>query len=325
MFNMKKKSHVSIVFSDYVMRALVSKGQKLEQPQIYELPLPVNVVHEGAIVDEMIIYDLIKNNMADWGGRKQNVRFLVPDASVLLKAFEHPIDVSGKKLHEYVQMEIGQSIHLPFQEPLIDIHDPVEGDGKAVLFAAPPDEVGKMIGLLLDNHLHPQVADVRALCNLRLLEHIEFIDHKRTYLVTDWSINELSIGIFSNGEVEFLRFLTIDTDPDKWQQTILENEEVELTYTGDLNDFRAATTDQVLEIDRMMNFFKFSLHKGEKVVDEIIVMGDHPLLHIIEILLIDNLPTPIRIVDDAAIEEQFPNCKAKHATLLGLALKEVNE
>ncbi|MFS0876916.1 type IV pilus biogenesis protein PilM [Solibacillus isronensis] len=325
MFNMKKKSHVSIVFSNYVMRALVSKGQKLEQPQIYELSLPLNVVYEGAIVDEMVIYDLIKNNMADWGGRKQNVRFLVPDASVLLKAFEHPADVSGKKLQEFVQMEVGQSIHLPFQEPLIDVYDSVEGDGKAVLFAAPPDEVGKMIGLLLDNHLHPQVADVRALCNLRLLEHIEFIDSKRTYLVTDWSINELSIGIFSNGEVEFLRFLTIDTDPEKWQQTILENGEVDLNYTADLNDFRAATTDQVLEIDRMMNFFKFSLHKGEKVVDEIIVMGDHPLLHIIEILLIDNLPSPIRIVDDAVIEEYFPNCKAKHATLLGLALKEVNE
>ncbi len=122
-----------------------------------------------------------------------------------------------------------------------------------------------------------------------------------------------------------MRYLTIDTDPEKWQQTILENGEVELNYSADLNDFRAATTDQVLEIDRMMNFFKFSLHKGEKIVDEIIVMGDHPLLHIIEILLIDNLPTPVRIVDDAAIEKQFPNCKAKHATLLGLALKEVNE
>lgn len=325
MFNMKRKSHVSIVFSDYVMRALVSKGQKLEQPQIFELPLPPNTVQEGAVLDEMALYDLIKSNMANWGGRKQNVRFLVPDTSVLLKTFEHPADVSGKKLQEYVQMEIGQSIHLPFQEPLIDVYDSIEGDEKAVLFAAPPDEVGKMIGLLLDNHLHPQVADVRALCNLRLLEHIEFIDSKRTYLVTDWSINELSIGIFSNGEVEFLRFLTINTDPEKWQQTILENGEVELTYTADLNDFRAATTDQVLELDRMMNFFKFSLHKGEKVVDEIIVMGDHPLLHIIEILLIDNLPTPIRIVDDAVIEEYFPNCKAKHATLLGLALKEVSE
>ncbi|WP_339214835.1 pilus assembly protein PilM [Solibacillus sp. FSL W8-0372] len=325
MFKMKRKSHVSILVNDYVIRALVSKGASLDQPVIYETPLPRNAVQEGSIMDEMAIYDLIKENVPDWGGKKQNVRFLVPDTSVLLKTFEHPADVSGKKLKEFVQMELGNSIHLPFQEPLIDVHDSVEGDGKAVLFAAPPDEVGKMVGLLLDNHLNPQVADIRALCNLRLLEEIEFIETNRTYLVTDWSINELSICIYSNGEVEFLRFQTIDADWDKWQHEAFDAGEVEFRYTGDLDDFRRATTDQVMEIDRMMNFFKFSLHKGEKVVDEIIVMGDHPLLHLIEALLRDNLPTPISIVDDAVIEAQFPNCKAKHATLLGLALKEVNE
>ncbi|AMO84034.1 type IV pilus assembly protein PilM [Solibacillus isronensis B3W22] len=325
MFNIKKKSHISVFINDYVIRALVSKGPNLDQPVIYEISLPRNVVREGSIVDEMAMYELIKSNVTDWGGRKQNVRFLVPDTSILLKTFEHPADVSGRKLKEFVQMELGNTIHLPFQEPLIDIYDAVEGDGKAVLFAAPPDEVGKMIGIVLDNHLHPQVADIRALCNLRLLEHIQFIDSNRTYLVTDWSINELSICIYSNGEVEFLRFQTVDTDLDRWEQEVLENGEVEFRYTYELDDFRGATTDQVLEIDRIMNFFKFSLHKGERVVDEIIVMGDHPLLQTIETLLRENLPAPIRIVDDAVIGKQFPNCKAKHATLLGLALKEVNE
>lgn len=325
MFNMKRKSHVSIVISDYVMRALVLKGATVDQPVIYEIPLPKTAVQEGSISDEMAMYELIKENVQNWGGKKQNVRFLVPDTSILLKTFEHPADISGKNLKEYVQMEIGQSIHLPFQEPLIDVHDAIEGDGKAVLFAAPPDEVGKMIGLLLDNHMNPQVADIRALCNLRLLEHIQFINTNRTYLVTDWSINELSICIYSNGEVEFLRFQTIDTDPENWHQTVVENEEVEFNYTADLDDFRAATTDQVLEIDRMMNFFKFSLHKGEREVEEIVVMGDHPLLHSIEALLNENLSTPVSIVDDKVINEHFPTCKAKHATLLGLALKEVNE
>ncbi|MGN7478846.1 type IV pilus biogenesis protein PilM [Solibacillus silvestris] len=325
MFSMKRKSHVSVIFDDYVLRALVSKGQKLDQPLIYEMPLPSNVVQEGVIVDEMAMFKLIKTNVANWGGRRQNVRFLVPDTSVLLKTFEHPVDVSGKKLKEFVQMELGQSIHLPFQEPLIDVYDPIEEDGKAVLFAAPPEEVGKWVGLVLDNHLHPQVADIRALCNLRFLEHIQFVDRNRTFLVTDWSINELSICIYSKGNVEFLRFQAIDTDLAKWQQDMLESGEVQFNYTADLNDFRASATDQILEIDRMMSFFKFSLHKGEKAVDEIIVMGDHPLLSTIEILLIDNLSTPIRIVDDVIVEKHFPNCKAKHATLLGLALKEVNE
>ncbi|MCM3723153.1 type IV pilus biogenesis protein PilM [Solibacillus isronensis] len=325
MFKMKKKSHMALIYNDYVVRVLISKEEKLEHPIINEIALPRNIVQEGTIVDEMAMFELIKANVQNWGGKKQNVRFLVPDTSVLLKSFEHPPDVNGNDLKEFVQMELGRSIHLPFQEPLIGVYDSVEGDGKAMLFAAPPDEVGKMIGLLLDNHLQPQVADICSLCNLRLLEHIEFIDSNRTYLVTDWSINELSICIYSGGEVEFLRFQTIETATENWKQEVLGNNEIQFTYTGDLGNFRTAATDQVLEIDRMMNFFKFSLHKGEKEVNEIVVMGDHPLLPTIETLLRDNLPTAVRIVDDTVVEKYFPNCKAKHATLLGLALKEVNE
>lgn len=325
MFKIKKQLHMSLIYNDYVVRVLVSKGEKLEQSIISEIALPKNAVQEGTIIDEMAMFELIKANVQNWGGKKQNVRFLVPDTSVLLKTFEHPPDVFGNNLKEFVQMELGRSIHLPFQEPLIDVYDSVEGDGKAILFAAPPDEVGKMIGLLLDNHLHPQVADIRSLCNLRLLEHIGFIDSNRTYLLTDWSFNELSICIYSSGEVEFLRFQTIETAAENWKQEVLDNNEVHFTYTGDLDSFRVSATDQVLEIDRMMNFFKFSLHRGEKEVDEIVVMGDHPLLPTIEALLRDNLQTAVRIVDDSVIESYFPNCKAKHATLLGLALKEVNE
>jgi type IV pilus assembly protein PilM len=325
MFNFKKKSHISITLNDYVLRALVLKGQQLEQPIIYEVALPKNVIKEGTIVDEMALFEVIKANISNWGGKKQHVRFLVPDTSVLLKTFEHPADVTGKKLKEFVQMELGQSIHLPFQEPLVDIYDPKEGDGQAVLLAAPPEEVGKIVGLLLDHHLKPEVADIRALCNLRILEHIQMIDDKKTYLVTDWSINELSICIFSKGNVEFLRFLTIDFDEGKWEKDVLENNEVIFRYVGNIDDYHMTVTDQVLEIDRMMNFFKFSLHKGEKVVDEIIVMGDHPLLETIQELLQDNLTVPINVVNDALVEKNFPNCKARHATLLGLALKGVVE
>ena len=324
MINMKKKTHMSITINEYVMRALVVKGPSMEQLALYEVSLPKNVIKDGAITDEMTLFEIMKDNASNWGGKRQNVRFLVPDTSVLFKTFEHPPELTGKKVKEFVQMELGQSIHLPFQEPLVDVYDTEEGDGQAVLFAAPSEEVGKMIGLLLDNHFHPQVADIRALCNLRLLKYIQFIGDKKTYLVTDWSMNELSICIFSNGNVEFLRFQGIETDAEKWQAEVLENGEVQFHYNGEQDEYRSLVLDQILELDRIMNFFKFSLHKGEKVVDEIIVMGEHPLLTTIELMLSDNLSTPVKIVGDVAIGAIFPNCKAKHATLLGLALKEVN-
>ena len=88
-------------------------------------------------------------------------------------------------------------------------------------------------------------------------------------------------------------------------------------------DYRMIVMDQVLELDRMMNFFRFSLHKGEKSVDEIIIMGDNPLLSDISELLSEKFPLPVHIVDDKRIDSKFPGFKAKYASLLGLALKEV--
>jgi len=265
----------------------------------------------------------MKNDVAKWAGKKQSARIFVPDTSVLLKSFEHPDDIEWNELKGYVEMELGQSIHLPFQDPLIDVYDPKPSDGQAMLFAAPSEEVTKMIGLLLDASLEPQVADIRALCNIRLLEYLQLIKDNRTYLIADWSINELSISIFSNGQLEFLRYQSFDTDLSEWQ--FEEIEEFSFSYRLDAEDeYRIILTDQMLEIDRIMNFFKFSLHKGEKSVDEIIILGDNPLLPIIEEFLENNFMTPIIMLNDSVIQKSFPQFSEKFASLIGLALKEVN-
>ncbi|MEO4053314.1 pilus assembly protein PilM [Solibacillus sp. CAU 1738] len=324
MISFKKKTNMSIQLNDYILRALVKKGPNAAQWAVHEIPLQKGIVQDAVIVDEMALFNILKENASKFGGKNQNVRLFVPDTSVLLKNFDHPVDIEGKKLKEYVQMELGRSIHLPFQEPLVDVYDHVAGDGYATLFATPPDEVQKLMGILLDIHMHPEVADIRALCNLRLLEQLKKVTTHKTYMIADWSINELSICIYSKGQVEFLRYQTIDTDLSKWHATTASNGETEFTYNDDIQQYNALLADQVLELDRMMNFFKFSLHKGEKSVDELIIMGDNPLLDHISTFLSVNLPTPITVIDDAAIASFYPQFKAKHASLIGLALKEVS-
>lgn len=323
MFTKKKKSHVSIEIKDYILRAIVAKGADPSQWKGYEMPLAQGIVEGSVIQDEMELFDVMKNDVAKWAGKKQDARIFVPDTSVLLKSFEHPDDIEWNELKGYVEMELGQSIHLPFQDPLIDVYDPNPNDGQAMLFAAPSEEVTKMIGLLLDATLDPQAADIRALCNIRLLEHLQLIKDDRTYLIADWSINELSISIFSFGQLEFLRYQSFDTDLSKWKPE--EIEEYRFSYHSEVEDeYRMILTDQMLEIDRIMNFFKFSLHKGEKSVDEIIILGDNPLLHTIKEFLENNFSMPIIMLNDSIIQKSFPQFSEKFASLIGLALKEVN-
>lgn len=324
MFKPKKKnSHVSIEINDYVLRALVVKGSSLEQASLFERELPKGIIEEAVIQDDMEFYAIMKEFSSKWGGKNQSVRFFVPDPDVLLKTFDHPNDVKSSELNEFVQMELGHSIHLPFQEPLVDVYDPVKGDGRAMLFAAAPDEVNKLTELFLDIDLDPEVADIRALCNLRVLNHMQLLEPNKTYLVSNWLINELSICIFSNGHVDFLRYQPINTDLSKWHSSELSVSDIEFSLTENIDEYQMTITDQVLELDRIMNFFRFSLHKGEKSVDEIIVMGDNPFLDLIIEILKGNFQIPVDIINDELIDKHFPGYKAKHASLLGLALKVV--
>lgn len=323
MFKRKRNSHVSIELKDYVLRAIVAKGPEPNQWQGYELPLAPGIVENATIVDEVALFEIIKEQVVKWTGKKQAVRMFVPDTNVLLKSFDHAKDVAPHELRGYAEMELGHSIHLPFQDPLIDVYDPKPDDGKAMLFAAPSEEINKMVGMFLDVSLEPEAADIRALCNIRLLEHLTVLTNEHTYLIADWSINELSISIFSKGQVEFLRYQSIETDLTQWQGKKEDDFNYHFINSGEIDDYRMVVMDQVLEIDRMMNFFKFSLHKGEKSVDEIIVLGDNPLLKIIGSLLDTNLGVPLTIVHEEMVGQYFPGFKREFSTLLGLALKEV--
>ncbi|KGR79643.1 type IV pilus biogenesis protein PilM [Ureibacillus manganicus] len=324
MFKQKKKSsHVSIELNDYVFRALVMKGHSFVDAKVIEVELPRGVVQEASIQDELELFNIFKSIAVKLAGKKQSVRFFVPDPTILLKSFEHPSDVETSKLKEYVEMELGHTIHLPFQGPLMDVYDPIPGDRQAMLFAAAPEEVHKMTNLLLDIDMNPDVADIRALCNLRFLDHLQLLQQDRTYLIANWLINELSICIYSNGSVEFIRYQPIDTDLSQWRANAVSESEIDFSFSGNMEDYRMILSDQVLELDRIMNFFRFSLNKGEKSVDEIVVMGDNPFLVQIQSFLQENLPLPVNIVDDELVDKHFPNFKAKHASLLGLALKVV--
>lgn len=323
MFNKKKKAHISMEIKDYVLRAIVAKGSDPAFWKGYELPLAQGIVENMVITDEMALYEIIKEHVTKWAGKKQNVRFFVPDTSVLLKKFSHPSDIEPHQLKGYAEMELGLSIHLPFDEPLIDVYDPVEGDGEAMLFAIPSEEVNKMTGLCLDASLKPQAADIRGLCTIRLLESMQLLDVQKTYLIADWSINELSICIFSQGNVEFLRYQSIETNLADWQAVQGEENRFSFKYLGEEEAYRMVVTDQVLEIDRIMNFFRFSLHKGEKSVDELIILGDNPFLPTIANLLGNSFNLPIKVLNDSIIQKQFPGFSEPFSTLLGLALKEV--
>lgn len=321
MFKKKAKRYVALDLSEYMVRAIVMAGPDMEQSAVYEYPLNAGIFEGDILTDEMALYETMKGLIQEWHIKRYDVRFFVPDSTVMMKTFEHPSDVTSTKLKGYVEMELGRTIHLPFAQPLIDVYDFNSNDGEAVLFAAPSEEVHKIAGLLDDLHLDPVVADVRSLSTIRFLEKSIGLEENKSYLITEWSISGVSISIYNGGKVEFLRYQSIDTFKEKWQSKSLDNE-VSFTYEGELEGYRMQLIDQIAEIDRILNFYKFSLYKGEKAVDEIITLGDSPEMDYIASEMKANFITPVRYIDDAEVQVYHPNLKSKHVPLIGLIYRE---
>ena len=180
----------------------------------------------------------------------------------------------------------------------------------------------KVVGLLTDAGLTPVVADIKVISLIRLVNLLLPNLVNTTTLLANWSINELSLVIYSFGEVEFLRFQTIETERSKWQSRYTEDD-FDYFYNDEISQYQNALFEPLAEIERIINFYQYSLNKGEKGVDQIVVLGDSPELEYIAEMLESQVTLPVHILTDQVMEEEFPNFKASQASLISLALKEV--
>lgn len=319
----RKKRFVAIELSDFYIRALHFIEDDLETASVYEAVLPEGLVEEEIVQDEMQFYHFLRDIVKEWGIAKDDLYFLVPDHAVLMRNFTYPADLPVERLKGYVEMEIGASIHLPFESPLIDVDTKGMAEGEAVLFAVPSEDIMTLMGIYEDVQLEPTYLGIRALANLRFLAETNFLEKERTYLIVDWSVQSASMSIYSNQKVDFLRYQSIEASKDAWTYKGDDEHGYRYLYEGDRDLYDRLLIDQSYEIERILNFYRYSLHKGEKAVDEIVMMGEHPEIETIISQVRSVIDSPLTVIDDEYVSAHYPGYGVKHAALIGLSLKGV--
>ncbi|MFK4997569.1 type IV pilus biogenesis protein PilM [Bacillus sp. N9] len=120
---MGPKKFANIVIEDYVIRMVESHGSRLtDVKQLKERPIPYGLIVQGKLVDEIGFYDFMKQLVRDWKLKHAAVRFYVPDSLVIMRPVDFPAHLQGKEIRDHFMFEIGQSLHLPFQNPVFDVH-----------------------------------------------------------------------------------------------------------------------------------------------------------------------------------------------------------
>lgn len=328
-FQLGKQRAVSIIIKDHVIRFSETKNHPEIQVQKWEERyLNAGIIKEGKILDKETLITILEEFVTDWKLKNRAVSFLIPDQYIVLRKLKLPADVGEDEIRGYLYMELGTSIHLPFEEPVFDFHLLAEGQNsqkEILLFAAPEDLVTAYTNVFEEAKLKPIAADVSALALYRLYDHLYHDQKNENLLVIQFDLTAVNVSVFENHHPVFMRHLLMDVDPLKWEQPKLgKNDGRTPTYFGDPEEVQHSLKDIYSQIDKVMNFYRYSLNQGKQQITKAVIDGDHPWFENIFAELKERLDVPVMKIANQRLQtnEEIHNLSSFHLNL-GLGLKEV--
>lgn len=320
----RRNNIVNIIITDRFIRYLELQQAK---PPIAarwgERLLPNGIISNGKIQDYESLAMILDECVDEWKLRNRKVRFLIPESLVIIRKVMIPAEIKDDEMNGYLYLELGTSIHLPFEDPVFDAVVLSETNDKKeiLLFAAPEENVMEYSQLFSGVKLHPMEAEVSPLALYRLYDHLGQAQEGENLLIVQFDLNTICICIFEQTIPIFMHYLPIELDEEKWDITYSSMEKEKLQFIGAESDLLFQFEDVYKEITRLMDFYRYSLHQGKKQVSKVLLHGDHPMLSVIKKELEKRLEIPLETIAYSETQSKENSLPRTHYLALGLALK----
>jgi type IV pilus assembly protein PilM len=315
LFN-KNKNKINIVISDQWIRFVELKSvSPLHIHHFGEKRIADGMISDGKIIEKEAFQALLEECVLDWGIKKREVQFIVPNTQMIIRKMEISSDIEEDEVKSHLFLEIGTSIHLPFENPVFDVVVVGnKGDKKEIiLVAAPEDMVMEYRQLLTDAHLKPVVADISPLAFYRYVHSLDLTRKEDHEMLLYFNQANVAVSIFHDHQPVFFRPIGLGEDREVMDERVYHN------------DFQSLQFDDVMkEIDKVISFYRYTLTNDEAMINKVYVTGDHPMVGDIQTLLSERFEIDIIKVPTAA-RDAYTNEELSSAFLLaiGLGLKEV--
>lgn len=325
-FSLNGNSRTCVLIKDHVIRIVEAKKPDTNSiSKIGERYLPPGIIRDGKIIDKDTLIMIIEECLAEWKFKQKKVYYTVPDHSVVIRSVEVPAQIPDKEIRSYLDLVIGEDIHLPFEEPAMDYSvREVEGEKKKiVLVATPKNAVYDYEEIFEELKLKPEVADLSALSVYRLFHKFNFVEENEHIMSLQLNLLSLNISVFHKHEPVFTRLITTNLDHELWEiQKDQEGKET-LSFRGEPSDLTNEIQDILTEIERIMNFYRFSVNKGKEGVTKIILTGDHPRLIDFYEKIHEQTGVPVEMIEESSISlrsgEVVP---VRYHEAVGLSIKK---
>jgi type IV pilus assembly protein PilM len=321
------KRVINLIITDHSIRFLELKNNNLLNVHRWgEHLLPDGIIREGKILDRVTLSLILEECLGNWKIQKRLVKFLIPDPLVIIRKIKIPKDIKEDEIKGYLYLELGTSIHLPFEEPVFDTYilsrdfDSTE----ILLFAAPEQQVMEYASLLSELRLKPISAEISPLAIYRLYHHLDMAKTDESLMVVQFDIDRVNISMFENQAPIFMHYLPLEFNTVTWDIKRTDDDKHILKFIGDSEELANIFEEYFKEISKLMDFYRYSIHQGSKSISKILLNGDHPLIDIINSELETRFDIPIQMITSRELDtEKTGKIPMAHYLALGLALKEV--
>lgn len=324
LFQFGNKRTINLIIKDYVIR--FTELKQAHPPVVSrwgERILPPGIIKGGKIQDFEMLESILEECVEDWKIAKRPIRFLVPDQFVVIRKISIPADIKDDEIKGYLYMELGMSIHLPFEDPVFDFYPIGSPDQKKrdlLLFAVPENIVTDYAVLFENIKLKPVAADISCLALYRLYFNQENQSKNENLMMMQIDLHAVNISIFQAHLPVFMRNLQLDIDLSKWDYFSSD----EYSYNGDRSEVLIPLEDIYKEAEKVMNFYRYTLNQGNRQITKILVDGDHPWIEEIYKEIKVRFEIPTVTIESQKIEAGPENRAVSPFHLnIGLGLKEV--
>lgn len=252
------------------------------------IPLERGLIAGGKVVDEKALELQLSLAGQDLSLDRKKVSLAVPSSFVVIRKLSLP-PLPQKEIRSLIEVELESSIHLPFSRPYFDYYKlassppgPTEEEAEEgaedqyVVIAAPGDLIDQYVSLLKWLHLKTEAVDIEPLALYRLLEH-SGVAPSQDLLIVQLGLHSINVGIFHGEIPEFLRNIPLDLEHYQLDASgrILTSNEL-LAFLEQHNAFETFAEDFARELERVINFYQFSLKNGTARPDTMYLTGDFP-------------------------------------------------
>ncbi|MFJ7727108.1 type IV pilus biogenesis protein PilM [Neobacillus sp. NPDC097160] len=322
-----KNRIINLVLNDHSIRLLELKQVSPPSAQRwYERFLPPGIISDGKITDFDLLANILEQCVDEWKIQRRQVRFIVPDQLVIIRKVSVPAEIQDDEMHGYLYLELGSSIHLPFEEPVFDFY-PISNNGKTrelLLFAAPEQNVLEYADLLSKLKLNPVAADISPLALYRLYSQLDHASANEVLFSVQFDMTSVNLCIFEENVPLVMRQYALPFNVDLWEIKTDLSGSIVYKYTGATDELVIQFEDIIREINKLIDFYRYTLHNENQDISKFLLNGDHPMLTAIFDEMQERFEIPVDVISlEIETKGKIDRTPISQLLPLGLALKGV--